>query len=67
MTLGIAVLLAWLVLGGSRFVHEVFPALAVSLAVYVFVSRMRPQADPDWMKHAFPGGRSLAADRSQDH
>tara|TARA_Y100001934_G_scaffold23240_1_gene25973 strand:- start:1736 stop:3199 length:1464 start_codon:yes stop_codon:yes gene_type:complete len=56
MTLGIAVLLAWLVLGGSGFVHEVFPALAVSLAVYVFVSRMRPQADPYWMKHAFPGG-----------
>lgn len=54
MTTGVVVLLGWLLLGGSKFLHEVFPALAVSLAVYVVVSRATPQAEPAWMRTASP-------------
>jgi Na+/pantothenate symporter len=38
MILGVTVLLAWLLAGFSAFVHEVFPALLVSCAVYVLNS-----------------------------
>ena len=49
MGAGVAVLLGWLLAGGSVYLHEVFPALAVSLGVYFVVSRATHQVGPTWM------------------
>lgn len=43
MAAGVAMLLVWLSLGYGVFLHEVFPALAVSTLVYVFVALMQKQ------------------------
>jgi Na+/pantothenate symporter len=43
MIVGVVVLLIWLGLGYNNVLHEVFPALAVSVAVYVGVARASAQ------------------------
>jgi Na+/pantothenate symporter len=43
MILGVVVLLIWLGLGYNNVLHEVFPALAASVAVYVGVARVSAQ------------------------
>jgi SSS family transporter len=53
MILGVTVLLAWLLAGFSAFVHEVFPALLVSCAVYALISWRGAAALTAW-----PGERS---------
>ena len=44
MVAGVTVLLGWMLLGPRDVLHEVFPALAVSCAVYVIMARMSPPA-----------------------
>jgi len=48
MALGIGVLIGWLVLGLGAYVHEVFPALFVSCATYVLVTRVTTDAIQRW-------------------
>ena len=43
MIVGVVVLLIWLGLGYDNFLHEVFPALAASVAAYVCVARASAQ------------------------
>ena len=40
MVVGVCVLLVWLSLGYRQSLHEVFPALACSIAAYVLMSRL---------------------------
>lgn len=44
MISGVAVLLAWMILGPREAVHEVFPALAVSCVVYALIAVRSPPA-----------------------
>ena len=48
MGLGIAVLLAWLAAGWGKHLHEVFPALLASCAVYLWVSWRGEPAIRQW-------------------
>ena len=42
MLIGTLVLLGWILLGFKQYLHEVFPALLVSTAVYYFSARLNP-------------------------
>ncbi|MGA0170448.1 MAG: sodium:solute symporter family protein [Pseudomonadales bacterium] len=46
MSVGTLVLLGWILLGFKQHLHEVFPALAASLAVYYFSARLDPAPPP---------------------
>ena len=52
MLVGTLMLLLWLALHLDSLLHEVFPALAVSLLTYIVLSQLREAANP----------RSLAGD-----
>jgi len=54
---GVVVLLAWMAAGGSRFLHEVFPALAISSLVYLFAAWRDSPALAAWPDDG-AGGRS---------
>lgn len=43
MGIGILILLAWMLLGFGRTLHELFPALVASVVTYVLLSRRTPQ------------------------
>ena len=47
MVSGVTVLLGWMLLGPRDAVHEVFPALLTSCAVYVFFARRSEPAIPE--------------------
>ncbi|MFK7914348.1 MAG: sodium:solute symporter [Pseudomonadales bacterium] len=46
MTLGVSVLLLWLLVGFSNWLHEVFPALLTSMGAYVVLARQRRTEPP---------------------
>ena len=48
MTLGVVVLIGWLLLGWGAHVHEVFPALLVSCMTYLLVARVTTDAIKRW-------------------
>jgi SSS family transporter len=48
MISGVVVLVGWLLLGGRAFLHEVFPALAVSCLSYFWVAHVTPAALTRW-------------------
>jgi SSS family transporter len=48
MGVGVSVLLVWIAAGGSRFLHEVFPALAASCLAYLIVAWRSPAALDAW-------------------
>ncbi len=61
MGAGVAVLLAWMQFGPRGLVHEVFPALATSCAVYVLFAAAGPAAITVW-----PGGPADRGPTDQD-
>ncbi len=52
---GITTLGVWLALGFDSFVHEVFPALAASISVYVVMALSRPPVDDPKIGEIFSG------------
>ena len=53
--LGIAVLVGWRVQGFNAVLHEVFPALIASIAVYALVARFSPSVDDPRVVRFFEG------------
>ena len=60
-TVGIAVLLGWLALGLKAVLHEVFPALAASMAVYTFLAARGKLVDDPRVQRYFAQEAAPAA------
>jgi SSS family transporter len=55
MAIGITILVGWMVLGPKDLLHEVFPALLASCAVYVLIAWKSPPAIQQWPDKQAPG------------